>query len=384
MPRMLGPNGPLWLSYCSNVLPCARLDDLLHATRTVWAEVRRRLGLRGPLGLGLWLPASIVTQLHADAGALDALRRALAREQLACIGLNAFPYGDFHGERVKDAVYRPAWFEPARLDYTIAAANVLARLLPEDQPGGCLSTLPLAWRAHAEQAGGQAFLAGAMLLEAAGAMGEIERRSGKHIRIALEPEPGCVIERSEEALRFFLALCRGHRRSAEFDRHLGLCFDCCHQAVLGEPIAASLERLHTSGITVAKLHLSAAVEGPIEALRPYAEPRYLHQTVAVDGGARADDLETALADPRFRGARVRAHVHVPIHAATLAPGVRTTRAAIDEALATVLRWRTPPQLEVETYTWNVLPERPRELARAIAGELRYALERLRSHGYEPQ
>jgi sugar phosphate isomerase/epimerase len=372
----------LWLSYCTNVHATDSLEALEASVAKLWRAVRERLGLGCALGVGLWLPASLVRTLHAAPARIEHLRAFLDDHGLVCVSLNAFPFGDFHAERVKEAVYRPAWYERERLVYTVQAAEVLARLLPDGVDRGTRSTVPLAWREHAQEDGGVAHLAGAVLLEAAGLCAEIELRTGKRIQVLLEPEPGCVLETTPQVEQFLLELCRGHRKSAAFDRHLGVCFDCCHQAVMGEDTGRALARLHQSGVSVGKVHLSSAIEGPLEALAPYAEPRYLHQTVAVDGSARAHDLGAALADPALAGRRVRTHFHVPVHIGRLGGGLETTRATLAPALDEVLGWAEPPHLEVETYTWDVLPEPPSTLAEGIAAELAYVLGLLRERGYD--
>ncbi|GIW73311.1 MAG: hypothetical protein KatS3mg102_2853 [Planctomycetota bacterium] len=247
MPRLRGERGTVWLSYCTNVRPVAGLDDLVRALDALWVPVRERLGLPCPLGLGLWLPAGIARELAAAPERARALREELHGRGLQAVTLNAFPYGEFFAERVKEQVYRPAWYERERLEYTVAAAQVLAELLPAELERGTISTLPLAWRPDFEERGGEAMLAGPMLIEAATALAEIEDRTGKRIQLGLEPEPGCVLETAEQARGFMLELCKGHSLSALFDRHLGVCVDCCHEAVMGEQPAAGLRALFEWG-----------------------------------------------------------------------------------------------------------------------------------------
>ncbi|RME70775.1 MAG: xylose isomerase [Planctomycetota bacterium] len=383
MGRWIGPGGrSVWLSYCSNVHPASDLAALEQRIETLWRPVRRLLPGSEPLGLGLWLPASLVDALLARPAHIDRLRGVLRDAGWVCVGLNAFPYEQFHAPVVKDAVYRPPWWERERIAYTVAAARVLAALLPEGLEHAAVSTVPLGWRAHAEQAGSRASIAGASLLEAAGALEQLERETGRRIRVLLEPEPGCVLERTDEVLSFLLALCRGHARSAAYDRYLGVCFDCCHQAVLGESLPDSLRSLFEAGVAIGRMQLSAAIEGPLEALAPFAEPRYLHQCVAVDATARADDLPLALADPRLAGRRVRAHFHVPVFERCAAPEVQTTAGALGPALDEVLRWPEPPALEIETYTWSVLPGAPAGPSpEGIAAEWRHVAGLLAERGW---
>lgn len=383
MPRLRGERGTVWLSYCTNVRPVAGLDDLVRALDALWVPVRERLGLPCPLGLGLWLPAGIARELAAAPERARALREELHGRGLQAVTLNAFPYGEFFAERVKEQVYRPAWYERERLEYTVAAAQVLAELLPAELERGTISTLPLAWRPDFEERGGEAMLAGPMLIEAATALAEIEDRTGKRIQLGLEPEPGCVLETAEQARGFMLELCKGHSLSALFDRHLGVCVDCCHEAVMGEQPAAGLRALFEWGVGVAKVHLSAALEGPLEALARYAEPRWLHQTVAVDRSARAADLPEALRAAELAGKRVRTHFHVPVHVRELGGGLGTTAPLLAEVLDVVLGWREVPHLEIETYTWQVLPDPPAALADGIAAEIEHVLGLLAERGLRP-
>ncbi len=375
---------PVRLGYCTNVLPGEDVAAVERNLERYAVKVRARLGAE-PLGAGLWLAAPAAAELAADAGAAARLRAKLEENGLYAFTLNAFPYGGFHAERVKHDVYRPAWDDAARLRYTLDAARALARLLPEGAGEGTISTLPIAWRAAAADPATLA-RAGGFLAAALAGLAALERESGKRIRLLLEPEPGCRLETTADVLAardIAYAFAEGRGVADVLDAHLGVCFDCCHQAVMGEDLVASLRALRAAGVRVGKMHLSSAIEGDAAALARYAEPRWLHQVVATDGRARADDLDAIARDPAWRGRRARAHVHVPIHRADLGDGVVTTQpalaAALAEALAAALAaGEDAPHLEVETYTWGVLPTGAAgfDVVESLAEELRWARARI--------
>ncbi|MGH7859688.1 MAG: metabolite traffic protein EboE, partial [Candidatus Binatia bacterium] len=378
------------LTYCTNVHPIEGLEEALSALGRYCRPVRERLGAP-VLSLGLWLSARSAGALTRSADERRRLRDALAANGLELVTLNGFPYGDFHAERVKEAVYRPDWTDVRRYEYTLELAHILSECLPADVEEGTISTLPLADSAGADAETVEE--CATRLAHLAVDLDRLAQHGGRPIRVCLEPEPECLVETSEQAIRFFhdrlvpAARRRGVGREV-IDRHLGLCFDACHQAVQFEAPSASWKRIADAGIRVGKVQLSCALEAPAakaaELLLPFDEPRFLHQVRAKDGG-RWRDLPAAIAEAPDRESDLRVHFHVPIHWSPDATGLRTTSGELVGLLAPVSSARPLPHLEVETYTWGVLPEglRPRDdatLIDGIARELRFAESALERHG----
>lgn len=367
---------PLPLAYCTNVHPCRTVADVPDVLDRHALRVRDLSGFE--ISMGLWLPAAAV----AEARAADAVGRALASRGLSCHTLNAFPFGDFHGARVKEQVYLPDWADRRRLDYTLACARLLAALVPAGGEGS-ISTLPLGFKGFDH---GPAFMAAAAdhLLTCAREFAALEAATGRTIRLALEPEPCCVLETTAETVAFFTALFeRASRAGIEplARRHLGVCYDVCHQAVEFEDAATAIATLAAAGIRINKVQISCAIEAidptntaQRDALLAYVEPRYLHQTFARDAGGtlhHAVDLTPELiADPAWHARGPwRIHYHVPVDAERIGP-LRTTRSELVQALAALRTLDYAPHLEVETYTWPVLPGvDPVDLAAGIAREL---------------
>ncbi|TDC93458.1 sugar phosphate isomerase/epimerase [Saccharopolyspora aridisoli] len=375
------------LAYCTNVHPAEELGGLLRQLRVFGGGIRAELGV-DRLGVGLWLPAPLAAHL-ADHPDLDQLRDALAINGLEVVTLNAFPYQHFHADSVKRAVYHPDWTDERRLDYTLNCARVLARLLPEDVARGSISTLPLAWREPwSSERRRRAVDLMRQLSERLAALADA---TGRHIRVGLEPEPGCTVETTDEVIDLL------NEVNAD---HVGLCLDACHLAVGFEDPADSVRRLTEAGIPIVKtqastaLHASAPVdEATRHALSGYAEDRFMHQIrqCGPAGITALDDLPEALnGDRALRGDGAwRVHFHVPIHRHPQPPLV-STRDDLDSTLNALLGGPTAltDHVEVETYTWSVLPkhQRPRddaELTAGLAGELRWVAQAMRRAGLEP-
>ncbi|MCP3767611.1 MULTISPECIES: metabolite traffic protein EboE [Streptomyces] len=383
--RFRHPDGStVHLAYCTNVHPAETLDGVLAQLRDHCEPVRRRLG-RDRLGIGLWLARDAARALVTDPSALRGLRCELDRRGLEVVTLNGFPYEGFGAEEVKYRVYTPDWADPERLEYTTSLARLLAGLLPDDVPDGSISTLPLAWRtAHDPERAEASRTALRTLAERLDALQEL---TGRSLRIALEPEPGCVVETTRDAIGPLTAI--GHDR-------IGVCVDTCHLATSFEDPHTALDDLVRAGVPVVKSQLSAALhaEHPHlpevrEALRAFAEPRFLHQTrTSTAAGLRGtDDLDEALAGGTLPdGAPWRAHFHVPLHAAPAAP-LTSTLPVLKSALTRLVGGPHPltRHLEVETYTWQALPPelRPKgraQLADGIAAELTLARDLLTDLG----
>jgi sugar phosphate isomerase/epimerase len=390
--RFRHPDGStVHLAYCTNVHPAETLDGVLAQLRDHCEPVRKRLG-RDRLGIGLWLARDAAHALVTDPSALRGLRTELDRRGLEVVTLNGFPYEGFGAEEVKYRVYKPDWADPERLAHTTSLARVLAGLLPDDVTDGTISTLPLAWRTAYDET--RADKARGALVTLAERLDALEELTGRSIRIGLEPEPGCVVETTHDAIAPLTAI--AHDR-------IGICVDTCHLATSFEDPHTALDALTEARVPVVKSQLSAALhaEHPRrpdvrEALAAFAEPRFLHQTrsAGTAGGSGTpllhgtDDLDEALAadGPLPDTAPWRAHFHVPLHAALAAP-LTSTLPVLKAALTRLVGGPHPltRHLEVETYTWQALPPELRPRARAqltdgIAAELTLARELLTDLG----
>ncbi|MFD5280220.1 metabolite traffic protein EboE [Streptomyces rubrogriseus] len=374
------------LAYCTNVHPAETLDGVLAQLRDHCEPVRKRLG-RDRLGIGLWLARDAAHALVTDPAALRGLRTELDRRGLEVVTLNGFPYEGFGAEEVKYRVYKPDWADPERLEHTTSLARLLAGLLPDDVTDGTISTLPLAWRTAYDEM--RADKARAALVTLAERLDALQELTGRSIRVGLEPEPGCVVETTHDAIAPLTAI--AHDR-------IGVCVDTCHLATSFEDPHTALDALTAARVPIVKSQLSAALhaEHPAdpavrEALAAFAEPRFLHQTrtTTPSGGLHGtDDLDEALADggPLPGTAPWRAHFHVPLHAAPAAP-LTSTLPVLKAALTRLVGGPHPltRNLEVETYTWQALPPELRPRARAqltdgIAAELTLARDLLTDLG----
>lgn len=380
------------LGYCTNVHPGLTPREVLDGLRKYTVPVGERL--KSFPAAGLWLAQPVIEELVGSRDALNDFCREVREMKLSCYTLNAFPYGNFHSDRVKEQVYLPDWSDPRRLDYTFKCATVLAELLG-DFDEGSISTVPLGFK-QLDRPEGFLDLAMEQLVELAIQFEELYESTGKRIRLAIEPEPLCLLETTSETIDFFAKL--GEYAATLGKRELvresiGVCYDVCHQAVEFEDVDASLRAIDAAGIRLNKIHITCAIDLPDPAeneagrrrLAEFVEPRYLHQTFARfdDGTIRTvTDLSGELCldpPPHFRDAlRWRIHYHVPVNADSLGP-LGTTRNELKIALKTVAALDQTPHLEVETYTWSVLPgDRQPSLVDGLADELQATRELLDS------
>jgi sugar phosphate isomerase/epimerase len=391
------PGGP-HLTYCTNI----------HAGET-WAEINASLDAHvpaikaavspdAPFGIGLRLSGIAAAELARPA-ALASFRDQLDRLGAYVFTVNAFPYGPFHGTRVKEQVYEPDWRTEERVAFTLNAARTLAALLPESGFGS-ISTVPGAFKPRALEPGAIEAMV-ERLLAAAAELIALRRNTGRHIALALEPEPCCFLETVEEAVAFFnerLFASRPVARfaalvglsSAEAETELrqvmGICYDVCHGAVEFEDPVAALRRLKREGIGVPKIQLSAALRVPemtrdhLSRLQRFDTAVYLHQVVVRNGRLdRFTDLPVAFAAFRAGAAtgEWRIHCHVPVFLSDLEE-LRSTQDALISVLHALRREALSPHLEVETYTWDVLPDRLKTGSKAadIARELDFVQREL--------
>jgi sugar phosphate isomerase/epimerase len=386
------PNpSPLHLTYCLNIHPGETWSEHLRSIQNEATAVRCLVQPRGPFGLGLRLGCAAAQELRR-AENLESFRQYLADAGLYVFTINGFPYGQFHGRRVKEDVYRPDWRTVLRADYTLALAESLAALLPDGMDGS-ISTVPLGYKAHWTESGAET-AAIRQLVETTASLYRLQAATGRTVHLGLEPEPDCQLETTAETIAFFQRLwregsrrLRGHVPAGEEEavlrRHLGVCFDTCHVALQFEDPAEMLRRYQAEAIRISKIQISAALEVDPrrpDAIRDFDEPVYLHQAKVLTPHGTVEswpDLPPLLMTWPGEARRIRVHFHVPlVWSGTEA--IRPTTDSLGPAFWQAVKAGASQHLEVETYSFYMMPEavRPPDVVRSLQLELQWVCEKL--------
>jgi sugar phosphate isomerase/epimerase len=372
------------LSYCTNIHPAETWADTFVVLRTYVLDVRNRLraanllGADEPFAIGLRLSALAARELLMGDHLLE-FKSWLMETHTYVFTINGFPYGSFHGTRVKEQVFKPDWTERERLDYTKDLFRILA-VIARPGAGASVSTLPGSHKSF----GADESLIRRHLIELATWMEELALETGHDFHLGLEPEPLGHFENTSETLEFFNRL---HAHASDSDtlrRRIGVNFDTCHFALEYDQVRSSLEVFENQGIRISKIHLSSALAldprdpAAISAVRAFDEPTYFHQVLALGSGGeitRFIDLPDFLEAGDFsESVEARVHFHIPLDSEP-APPLRSTRQDVLELLA----WRRDHptaclHYEIETYTWGVLPQGlQRPVEEQIAGEYAWLL-----------
>jgi sugar phosphate isomerase/epimerase len=399
----------LHLTYCTNIHAADGWSAVFANLQRYAPALKARFSPSAPFGVGLRLSAREARELRAG-HRLEELRAYLDREGLYVAIINGFPYGHFHGAPVKASVYAPDWRDPARVEYTLDLIEILSRLVPEGVDGG-ISTAPMSYKpwlqavASTERARAWAAIA-ENVARIAEALVRVRRDRGTLIHLDIEPEPDCSVENTDESIDLFdhwllpygtpaLAAALG-TSGADAERdlrdHVRLCFDCCHFAVEYEDPAVALARLRDAGIEIGRVQLSSALRVPFpsdrtaartlaDALRPFADSTYLHQVVehGSDGPKHYPDLDAALdsvAGAATLPVEWRIHFHVPLFTREY-EAFESTQEYVRQVIELARRDRFTSHLEIETYTWDVLPPGLKlEVGDSIAREYQWVLAQL--------
>lgn len=352
------------------------LDTHVLAVRDLLRQ-QGRLGANEPFAIGLRLSA-VATEELLQGDHLQQFSAWLKETNTYVFTINGFPYGSFHGTRVKEKVFQPDWTEPARVEYTKNLFRILAAIA-KPEAGGSVSTLP---GSHKTFSADESIIR-ENLIEFATWLDDLAEESGIDLHLGLEPEPIGHFENTAETIAFFARLHDQAENSEALGRRIGLNYDTCHFAIEYDEAAASLDALQQAGIRLSKIHLSSAPtldprdSKAIKAIEPFDEPTYFHQVIGrgSDGSTtRFIDLPYFLDAPKDEFEEARVHFHIPLDAEPAAPLKSTLPHVID-----TLAWcREHPEacqhFEIETYTWGVLPgalQRPVE--EQIAGEYGWVL-----------
>lgn len=395
------------LSYCSNIHPGESWEMTFENLKKYIPEVKKRLNVDKPFGIGLRLSheASLILEKPDK---LTQFKSWLESENAYVFTMNCFPYGDFHRTTVKDQVHFPDWTTTERRDYTIRSFRILAQLLPEGIDGG-ISTSPISyrhWFKSENELNAGMEVATRHLLDVVAELAEIKEHTGKSLHLDIEPEPDGILENSDEMIWLFTnwLLPMGkpeiakrlkiseEEAEAVLKEHIQVCYDVCHFAIVYEQPAYTFEKFAEAGLKIGKIQISAALKVNIPAqaeakdlvkvnLLPFEESTYLHQVVAKTKEGRLKsypDLPDALKVLDITEEEEwRIHFHVPLFVNNYG-ALESTQDQILLVLKEILENPSiTNHLEVETYTWEVLPENIRlSLGESISRELAWVIEKI--------
>jgi hypothetical protein len=384
----------LHLAYCTNIHRGEDWAETFAGLERHTRAVQDRVSGGRPYAIGLRLSDRASREL-IEPSTFRAFQEWLKRHNAYVFTINGFPYGQFHGQRVKEQVYCPDWSRPERLEYTRRLFRILADLLP---PGvsGSVSTVPVSYKAF-QRSPEEDRLALHQLWDCVDFLEDLSRESGHDLHLGLEPEPLCTLETTTECVEYFERLRAVRPGDRRIETRLGVNYDCCHLAIEYESPAEALARLQTAGIRLSKIHLSNAlsVRPTAEvrhALQAFAEDIYFHQVIErrPDGTlVRYADLQDALATPMTPPGTPlpewRVHFHIPLHAAPQG-GFGTTA---DHLIGVLDAVKSQPGLcrhfEMETYTWEVMPAamKQRNVVDQLVHEYEWTLGRFAERGFHP-
>jgi hypothetical protein len=386
-------NHGVHLAYCTNIHRGQTWRQTLATLQKYTLAVRERVSPGRPFAIGLRLGDQAATEL-AEKPKLRQFQHWLDKNNCYVYTINGFPYGRFHGAPVKEKVYLPDWTSPERVAYTNLLFDLVAELLPAGVEGS-VSTLPGAFKAFIKKDEEKKAMR-QNLWRCVEHISDLSRRTGKKLHLGLEPEPLCFLENSAETISFFAQMRADRKNDPRLDEFLGVNYDCCHFAIEFEEAASALAAFQKAGIKISKIHLSSALRTAptrpaLAALKKFSDEVYLHQVIERDARGRLKfyrDLPEALAGySKFKSINSklpewRIHFHVPLHAPAMPPFRNT-----NDHLLGVLDWlaQNPKlclHLEMETYTWEVLPAKlkSRSVVEQLAAEYSWTLARLAERG----
>jgi hypothetical protein len=397
-------NHGLHLAYCTNIHRGETWAETFDALERNTLRVRDHVCANQPYAIGLRLSNQAACEL-SDRTVLLEFQRWLNQNRCYIFTINGFPYGQFHGTRVKEQVYVPDWTTKERLDYTNLLFDLLAQLLPAGIEGS-VSTLPCGFKMLITTSEELKVIRD-NLWRCVEHIARVSAQTGRKLHLGLEPEPLCLLETTGEVAQFFDRMRAEHRNDPRLAEHLGVNYDTCHLAVEFEEPQKAIPFLQQHGIKLSKLHLSSALSlrptrEARQALATFADDVYLHQVVVRHAnGSRVVylDLDDALACEHPTGEthleataqsalttphsdQWRVHFHVPLHSPPTAMFGNTTGHIVGVMDLLQADPGLCSHLEMETYTWEVLPPefKSRDVVEQLAAEYEWTLGRLAERG----
>ena len=384
----------LHLAYCTNIHRGEDWPQTFDSLQRYTLAVRERVCPDKLYAIGLRLSDQASRDL-SDPGTLLAFQQWLEKNRCYVFTINGFPYGRFHGTRVKEQVYSPDWTNVERVEFTKRLFDLLGQLVP---PGveGSVSTVPCSFKEfiHNEE---QIKAMRTNLWDCVEHIAHVSQQSGRKLHLGLEPEPLCFLETSAETVSFFDQMRAARPNDPRLDQHLGINYDTCHLAVEFEEPQDALALLQQHQIKISKVHLSSALKvrptpDTRQALKAFVDDIYFHQVIErrPDGTLkRYRDLDAALVQNSKLPAPYpewRIHFHIPLHSRPTELFDNTS----DHIVGLLQILKTQPglcsHLEMETYTWEVMPAemKNRSVVEQLVSEYEWMLQRLGECGIGEQ
>lgn len=368
------------LSYCSNIHPGEEWATHFLVLQSSIPEIKAAVSPETKMGIGLRLANQASIDLSEKSN-FDTFKNWLEVNDCYVFTMNGFPYGGFHNVVVKDQVHAPDWTTPERTNYTIRSFGLLAKLLPNNLTEGGISTSPLSYRFwwKTPEALEEAIkIATKNIISVVEALIDLKASTGKTLHLDIEPEPDGILENSDEYIDWYKnyllpmgieqLVSKGFSSEKAVEAiktHIQLCYDVCHFAVGFEAPQMVIDKLETEGLKVGKIQISSALkvdfssdtEEKLKVIAQYNESTYLHQVVAKrkDGSfVKFQDLTEAIASFEENISSWRVHFHVPLFLENYGV-LSSTQSDIVDTINVHKNKAFTNHLEIETYTWGVLP-----------------------------
>lgn len=390
------------LTYCTNIHPGESLTEVEKVLFEQVPKIRAEVFGNQKMGVGVRLSALAAKELN-DTVRLKLFKEDLDSNNLFVFTMNGFPYGNFHGQKVKDNVHAPDWTTRERLDYTFDLIDILGVLLPDGQEGG-ISTSPVSykfWFSDPKQIEKAKNIATKHLVSILFKLEELERETGKYIHLDIEPEPDGLLENTSDVIDFFenflipestaslisqLGVSEEEAKEKTL-RYITICYDVCHFALAWEDPEFVVSEFNKHSIQIGKVQISAALEARfanpgnqfatiLNQLSFFSESTYLHQVTVKKGDIlkKYRDLDLCIKEEKDISNSIwRIHFHVPVFVKEF-QNLFSTQEAIIKVLELLKKEKFTKHLEIETYTWEVLPAGLKEdLNTSICRELDWVI-----------
>ena len=382
------------LAYCTNIHRGSDWAETFKSLRDNTLRVKEQVSPNSSYAIGLRLGDFASRQL-SQPDQLKEFKLWLNENDCYVFTINGFPYGEFHGTRVKEDVYTPDWTADERVDYTKRLFDILVEISPSDS-GGSVSTVPCSYKEFITS-DDQVAKIRKNLWNVIDYIDELSERTGKDLHLGVEPEPLCYLETTDEMVRFYRDMKSDRPDDLSLSRRFGINYDTCHLAVEYEEAVDALDTLAREGIRISKLHFSSAMKvrpqpRVIQELGAYAEDIYFHQVIARSGNGvlrryrdLPDAIRLATQGRTQEDDEWRIHFHLPLH--SLPTELFST--TIDQLQSVIEYLGQNPavcsHIEMETYTWEVLPDsmRQRDVVDQLVDEYNWTLGKLADHGITP-
>lgn len=383
------------ITYCSNIFKNNNGTQLLNSLNKYKKE------FKSYKDISICVSNNIINELNEKKNLNKILTwKKINKKNIPLI--NGFVYKNFHQNLIKENIYYPDWTKKERFNFTKNTIFFAQKINKRSKICG-ISTLPITYKLWIKNNTKYNIKKAInFFFEILKILIKIKKYKNILIHIDIEPEPFCLLEdckdfiyffkswilpELEEKIKIYLNVKKNKAKNV-ITKHLNLCFDICHSAVMFENQKLSLDLIKKFKIKIGRVQISSAIKikkinkHNFNHLNFLNKSPFLHQSLMKLNNLKYiknNDFKNIKIINNEIIKEIRIHCHVPIYKKKITNNIYTTQKELKNSLMNILKYDFTRNLEIETYTYNMLYKKKSNKIKSMIKEYNWLINLIKNN-----